>query len=285
MLKFKSSRTAKWRPPDDSCQMTKPIVVKLGGSAITDKSKTCTPRLDTIHRAVGELAAYSDQLILLHGGGSYAHPFVNRKLLSSGFKAKSQLNRVSEVELNLDQLTRIIGVSLLLRGRPFVPLHPMGLMTLRNGKIARHFFQPLNQAIELGLIPILHGDLAMDDKKGVGVISADRIASLLGVKLMVARVLFGCDVDGVFSKPSERLIIPKVNRQNYASVLNDLKRSPVDVTGGMLGKVGEAITLARHGIESFIFNLSVPGNLTRLLKGDSTVGTRFVPWNQSSKTL
>ena len=259
-------------------KLQKPVVVKLGGSAITDKSKICAPRLDIIHRAVGELATYRDSLILLHGGGSYAHPFVNERLLLSGFKTKTQLKRVSEVEFNLDQLTRIVGVSMLLRKRPFVPLHPMSLLVLSNGKVARHFLQPVTQAVELGFVPVLHGDLAMDEKKGVGVVSGDRIASLLGEKLRAARVLFGCDVDGVYTKPSEDLIIPEVHKRNYAGVMKDLKRPSHDVTGGMLGKVSEAMNLARHGVESFIFNLNTPGNLTRLLDGESKVGTRFVPW-------
>src|SRR6266581_4501763 len=133
--------------------MQAPVVVKLGGSAITDKSRVCTPRLDLIHRVAGEIAAYKKQLILLHGGGSYAHPFATRKLLLTGFKGKSQLERVSEIEMNLDQLTRIISVALLLRHRPFVPIRPMSFMTLRNGNLGECFLHPLTTALELGIIP------------------------------------------------------------------------------------------------------------------------------------
>src|SRR5207253_9469990 len=91
----------------------------------------------------------------------------------------SQLSSVSEIELNLDQLTRIIGVGLLLRHRPFVPLAPMSFMTLRQGRVGRSFLDPITAALRLGLIPLIHGDVAFDEIRGCGIVSADRIASLL----------------------------------------------------------------------------------------------------------
>jgi isopentenyl phosphate kinase len=258
--------------------MPSTVVVKLGGSAITNKSKLCTPRLDLIHRAADAIAAYSKQLVLLHGGGSYAHPFATKDLLIGGFKGKSRLGSVSEIELNLDQLTRIIGVALLLRGRPFVPIRPMSFMTLWNGNVHTSFLRPLTAALGLGIIPIIHGDLSVDEKKGFGVVSADRIASLLGEKLAVSRVLFGCDVNGVYADTNGRNVIREVEKSNHKRVLNGLKRSAGDATGGMRGKVEEAVRLAQMGVESYIFNLKDSGNLTRLLNGDSSIGTRFVPW-------
>src|SRR5213593_4613573 len=119
--------------------MQAPVVVKLGGSAITDKSRACMARLEVIHSAISEISTHSGPLVLLHGGGSFAHPFVPKGALRDGFKRKTQLASVSDIELNLDQLTRIIGVSLLLRRRPFVPLAPMSFMTLRGSVVARWF--------------------------------------------------------------------------------------------------------------------------------------------------
>jgi len=258
------------------------VVVKLGGSAITDKSTACTPRLGSIHRVAGEIAAYSGEIVVLHGGGSYAHPFATRHLMATGFKSGSGLKSVSEIELNLDQLTRIIGVALLLHGRSFVPLRPMSFMTLRNGNVGKTFLSPLMAALRLGIMPIIHGDLTVDDVKGVGVVSADRIASLLGEKLMVSKVMFGCDVDGVYADMASKTIVREVNETNRDGIVKSVGRTDGDATGGMRGKIIEALRLARVGVESHIFNLSVSGNLTRLLNGDSSVGTRFVPWKKKA---
>src|SRR5437660_5512540 len=108
--------------------MKAPVVVKLGGSAITDKSKASTARLEVIHNAIKEVVSYSGPMVLLHGGGSFAHPFVSRAALRNGFREKSQLSSVSEIELNLDQLTIIIVVGLLIRHRSFVPFVPLSLI-------------------------------------------------------------------------------------------------------------------------------------------------------------
>jgi isopentenyl phosphate kinase len=53
------------------------------------------------------------------------------------------------------------------------------------------------------------------------------------------------------------------------------------VTGGMRGKALEALRLAKHGFECYIFNLTKSSNLRRLLEGSSSIGTRFVPWRES----
>ncbi len=265
--------------------MKAPVVVKLGGSAITDKSKASTARLEVIHNAIKEVVSYSGPMVLLHGGGSFAHPFVSRAALRNGFRQKSQLSSVSEIELNLDQLTRIIGVGLLLRHRPFVPLAPMSFMTLRQGQVGRSFLDPITAALRLGLIPLIHGDVAFDEIRGCGIVSADRIASLLGEKMGTSRVLFGSDVDGLYDgnpkTSSKAELIVEVNRSNYIRVLKGLKPTSDDVTGGMRGKVLQALRLAKHGCESYIFNLTESGNLGSLLRGSSSIGTRFVPWRKA----
>lgn len=267
--------------------MQAPVVVKLGGSAITDKSKASTARLEVIHGAIEELASYSGQLILLHGGGSFAHPYVSKSALRNGFKQKLQLGSVSEIELNLDQLTRIIGVGLLLRNRPFVPLSPMSFMTLRRGNFGRSFLDPITSALRLGLIPLIHGDIVFDKVRGCGIVSADRIASLLDEKIGASRVLFGSDVDGLYDgnpkTSSKAELIGEVDRSNYSQVLKRLRPNSSDVTGGMRGKALEALRLAKHGCESYIFNLTKSGNLRSLLNGSSDVGTRFVPWSKPNQ--
>src|SRR5437870_12030080 len=88
-------------------------VLKLGGSAITDKSRKLTPDLVTIHRSADQIAKSKRLMILLHGGGSFAHPFAKRGNLAKWFKERSQFKALEEMEHYLDQLSRIIHVALL----------------------------------------------------------------------------------------------------------------------------------------------------------------------------
>jgi isopentenyl phosphate kinase len=228
-------------------------------------------------------------LILIHGGGSYAHPFVAKSGLEKGLHDSSQLLSISETEFYLGQLTRIICASLLLRGKLPVPFHPMSFVTFNNGKIKRMLLDPIRKALQAGLIPLLHGDLVFDESRGIGVLSGDRIASLVGNKLGASRVLLGSDVDGVYSQnpktsPSA-ILIAEVTSKNFRSVLNASRGPSGDATGGMGEKVRQALQVAKNGCECYIFNLKEKNSLRRILQGEKTVGTRFVPWTTSRKSL
>lgn len=47
----------------------------------------------------------------------------------------------------------------------------------------------------------------------------------------------------------------------------------VDVTGGMGGKLGELLELAKIGIESEIINAGHDNNIKKALKGENGIGT------------
>jgi len=263
-------------------------VLKLGGSAITDKARECTPDIPTIQNVADQLRDYDRPLLLIHGGGSYAHPFVAKSGLGKGLLDRSQLRSISETEFYLGQLTRIICASLLLRGKRPVPFHPMSFVTFDNGKVNRMLLDPIRKALQAGLIPLLHGDLVFDESRGIGVLSGDRIASLVGQRLGASRVLLGSDVDGVYLQnpktfPSATLI-SEVTSENFRSVLEASRGPSGDATGGMAEKVRQALQLAKNGCECYIFNLKEKNALRKVLEGDRITGTRFVPWTKSRKS-
>src|SRR2546427_9670054 len=263
-------------------------ILKLGWSAITVKGRECTPDIPTIQSLADQLIDYDLPLILIHGGGSYAHPFVAESGLGRGLRNRSQLRFISETEFYLGQLTRIICASLLLRGKLAVPFHPMSFVTFDNGKVKRIMLDPIRKALPYMLIPLLHGDLVFDESRGIGLLSGDRIASLVGLGLGASRVLLGSDVDGVYSRnpktfPSATLI-PEVTSENFRSVLKASGGPSGDATGGMGEKVRQALQLAKKGCECYIFNLKEKNALRKILEGDRITGTRFVPWSGSRRS-
>ncbi len=269
--------------------MDRVTILKLGGSAITDKARECTPDIASIQHIADQLTDYDLPLVLIHGGGSYAHPFVTRSGVGRGLLNRSQLRSISETEFYLSQLTRIVCTSLLLRNKLPVPLHPMSFVMLDKGKVKRILLDPIRKAVSAGLVPLLHGDLVFDESQGIGVLSGDRIASLIAPRVGASRVLFGCDVDGVYSKDPKTsqnaTLVPEVTSENFRLVL-DASRSPsADATGGMGGKVREALRLAKNGCECYIFNLREKNALRKVLDRDGVAGTRFVPWRNSKKFL
>src|SRR5215467_1762659 len=170
-------------------------ILKLGGSAVTDKSKELTPDLLSIHRAVDEVARFKRSLILLHGGGSFAHPFARKAELQKGYTNVRQLKAFAEIELYLEQLSRMIMVALLQRNTPAVRVHPMSCVVTTDGRVVRTFLEPFERALGLGVLPVSHGDVVFDSKRGFSILSADKLAFLLGLRLKASRVLFGSDVN------------------------------------------------------------------------------------------
>jgi len=262
-------------------------ILKLGGSAITDKSRELTPDLVTVHRSADQIARYRRPLILLHGGGSFAHPFAKRGNLAKGFRNPSQFKSLDETQLYLDQLSRIIQVALLQRSVGFVPFRPMSYVETRQGNISKAFLDPITNALNIGLVPLSHGDVVMDSKIGFSIVSADRLASLFALKLRASKVLFGSDVDGIYDadpkKSKKARLVTEVNQKNYRKIRPMLGSSASgDVTGGMMTKYSEALNLAKNGCESYIFNLREEAILEALLlgRGQRVECTRFVPWGK-----
>src|SRR3989442_2918009 len=268
--------------------MDRVTILKLGGSAITDKAKDCTPDIPVIRHAADQLADYRLHLVLIHGGGSYAHPFVTRSGIGRGLRDRSQLRSISETEFYLSQLTRIICASLLLRNKLPIPFHPMSFVTLDKGKVKGIMLDPIRKALRAGLIPLLHGDLVFDESQGIGVLSGDRLASLIGPRLGASRVLLGCDVKGVYSKNPRTFpnatLIPEVTRENFRLVLDASRGPSGDATGGMGEKVRQAFRLAKNGCECYIFNLPEKNAHSRLLERGKINGTRVVSRQNAKKS-
>ena len=49
------------------------ILIKLGGSIITNKEKPLSPRRKTIDNLAKSLRKIEEPMIIVHGGGSYGH--------------------------------------------------------------------------------------------------------------------------------------------------------------------------------------------------------------------
>ena len=52
------------------------LLIKLGGSIITNKDKPLSPRRKTIDGIVRSLKKTDEDIIVVHGGGSYGHLLV-----------------------------------------------------------------------------------------------------------------------------------------------------------------------------------------------------------------
>jgi isopentenyl phosphate kinase len=272
---------ARWyaRPRSSSAG---PIIIKIGGSVITDKSARNAPKLEKISEIAKAISSLSGKFVLIHGAGSFAHPVVDEHRLQDGLSSGDQLRGFMEAKYWLLELQRIVLGEFQRHGVPVSPIMPSSCIVASGGRISSFNLAPIRKFMELGLIPLLHGDLVPDAEKGLSIVSGDQLAMYLAKRMGAKMVIFGCDVDGLFDgdpkeEPDARLI-PLVTPSNYREALRAAGGSRAsDVTGGMRGKVLESIRLARGGIEVLILNLNRPGDLERAIRGGPLVCTRFVP--------
>src|SRR3990172_2038341 len=94
-----------FNPPPASCTLPM-LLVKLGGSVITVKSKYRTLRGPDLSRLARELAAATDPtgMIVVHGAGSYGHILAAKHRLGEGYADPAQLGAVAQVQRDVRAL-------------------------------------------------------------------------------------------------------------------------------------------------------------------------------------
>ncbi len=232
------------------------IVVKVGGSVITDKRGFKSARLESMEYVAKVLARNEYDIIVVHGAGSFGHPYV----VKYGLKEKKDLEGTIKAHISCKDLNTLFCKVMMRYGLKPYPIHPFTSFKLERGKIVFDT-EVFASAIDEGFIPITHGDMVYDRKERVfKVLSGDDITLELAKVFGVERVGFATDVEGVY-------IDGKVARVVGSRDLEKIGESRgVDVTGGMRGKVEKII---KHGVDARIFHYL---RLEDFLRGEE-VGT------------
>lgn len=251
--------------------MTGITVLKIGGSIITDRSSHIPKALpDQINRIAEEIAGSYDNLILVHGAGSFGHIFAKQFRLTERFDTRGLI----KTHCSVKKLNNMMINALSSAGVPGVPVHPFGNCLLENGRINEMFTSHIKVMLDQELVPVLHGDVVMDTVKGIDILSGDQIISYIADKLGADKIGVGSNTEGVLDDLG--ITIPAITPDTFDKICMYITGSSnTDVTGGMLGKVQELVELADTvNIESWIFNAATPGNIRKFLEGIS-IGTHI----------
>jgi isopentenyl phosphate kinase len=243
-------------------------ILKIGGSILTDKSRELAARPQEITRIAQEISSMPDGLVLVHGAGSFGHIPARKYRLSQEFNREGLRVTHSSVARLCEIMVEALGQA----GVHSLPVHPLSCVLLDHGRIEDFCLEPIKAMLDKGIVPVLHGDVAMDLATGAAIVSGDQLVTYLAKALGAEVVAVGSNVDGVLV--SDRPL-PSITRGDLAKFESAIGGSAgVDVTGGMRGKLLELLDLADIGIESVIFNAGTKGNVVLALKGE-IVGTRI----------
>lgn len=257
------------------------MLVKLGGSLITNKSKPFTERKDVIERLTGEIhKAHSKgkfRLIVGHGGGSYPHRPAHKYQTHKGIINDRSLRGIAEVQDAAAKLNRIVVEALIKAGENAVSVQPSAACVAEGGKIKEWYLEPVRMMLENDIVPAPYGDVGLDTKQGCCILSTEEILVYLANNLRADRIVIATSVGGVYTadpyKYPEAELIPEISGDNFAKIRKMLSGSKdVDVTGGMLHKVERMLDL---DADIMVINGDVSGNLTRAMLGRKVDGTRI----------
>ncbi len=251
------------------------ILIKAGGSAITDKGLDFSIKPHNLERLATALAHAGEPVILCHGGGSFGHPLAKRYGLMGPIVTQKQLIGVSHTNIAMRNLSNIVCEALIGGGCTPFALQTSAILTARKGKIEAINTAFVRHVLGRGLMPVVYGDVVFDAEYGFSIVSGDQILTRLAVSFPGSRAIFLTDVDGLY--PCD----PRHNRDVHhipeVSVdgLGAIEAGETgDATGGMKGKIGEILQLRGLVPEVQIVNLAKDGALQRALKGENG-GTRI----------
>lgn len=232
------------------------IILKLGGSVVTDKAGDCAIRNDRITACVGEIARRPEiQIVLVHGAGSCGHPQAHRHRLDRGIPP-GDVAGISETHRAVADLNRVVVDALMQAGREAVGVHPLGHCVAAEGRLQHPDWRPVGLMLSLGVTPVLHGDVVMDTVRGASIVSGDQLAASLAKALSPDRVGLATDVPGVLG--GDGAVVGRIRRGQARELAGGSRNT--DVTGGMEGKLEELLALADAGIDSSIFHASRIGD-------------------------
>ena len=257
------------------------VYIKLGGSLITDKHSECTPRREVIQRLACEIVAGMEKcsqtnFLIGHGAGSFGHIQATRYNTRAGVHSSHDWCGFASVASAVAELNHIVHTALLSAGVPVFNVQPSASAHCRDGKLIKLAAEPIENAIDNGLTPLLRGDVAFDEKRGGTIISTEMIFGFLSHNLPPAKVLLAGIAPGVLRNHPCGSIIPEITPQTFPDYADDATFSDApDVTGGMKGKVAEMIALVQNisSATVHIFSAQQDGALRRALDGTEATGT------------
>lgn len=263
------------------------IMVKFGGSILTDKHKPCCVRdgvMSSLASAVSDYwIKHLSGLILGNGGGSFGHYYAEKFMLKQGFHNKEGKTGMCKGKNSNAWLNTKLTKNLLDYGIPACsfPVDEM-YFAKESAAYANDIVQwrRLLFYLDNEYVPVVYGDILHDRKKGCKIISTEDIFFEIYHVIMrnrscgyrIAKMLFITDEDGI--RDLRGRIIKNIDRKEFNNWEVFHKCAGYDVTGGMYGKVRMAMDM-EYGTECSvqIVNGRFPERVTKALEGEDVLGT------------
>jgi isopentenyl phosphate kinase len=257
-------------------------IIKLGGSLITHKGGRRSIRRQVLDRLATELAEAATRgrrrILLGHGSGSFGHVVAAEHGVHAGRGGAAGASATQAVARELHEA---VLEALRRAGLAVWSNAPSSGVVTAAGRPASVAVEPLERALESGLLAVTYGDVVMDRTAGHAICSTET-ALLAYARRLRAR---GADLrnaywfgktDGIYDGAGAT--IPRLPVARARLLRADVGGSAdTDVTGGMRHRLDTAIAFAALGVTSWVLDGTQDGALSAALAGKNTGGTRVIP--------
>ncbi|MDI1495554.1 MAG: Amino acid kinase [Cenarchaeum symbiont of Oopsacas minuta] len=243
------------------------ILIKLGGSIITEKKKPLTSRKKAILKIGHVLSKIKEPIIIVHGGGSFGH-YWSIKYDMHTEAARYNPKGVTIIKNSMVTLNKIVLDGLLGGGLTSYCAPPFGIT--RAGKLLPQGAREIAEIAKYGLVPVTYGDAMWYSKGKSFILSGDRIMTMLALALKPRMCIFATNVDGLYENPNGGKLI-----YNAADGKATILSVGTDVTGGMLRKVKEAKKISCAGTDVYFVNGNKPERIIAAIRGKKFPCTKF----------
>lgn len=245
------------------------IVIKLGGSVVTDKSSYRTPRTDAIRRLCMEIKESGKDAVVVHGAGSYGHILAKENDINGGFKNPEQIPAAAKVCRDVRDLDAIVVAALIDAGIPAVSVPPGSCFILENRRLKIKDWTAIDMMMDKGIMPVTFGDVVQDTELGFSILSGDQLVEAFADRYDAERVIFVSDVDGVYDADPKTnknaKLIERIDRDVLSGISTE--SSVADVTGGIRNKIETMMRMCKGTRDCVLVNGNAEGRLLSVLKG------------------
>jgi len=255
------------------------ILLKLGGSLITDKNMPFSLKQNNIDSSIEQIIRSGKRIILIHGGGSFGHPIAETYKLAQGNNEnlKNQIMGIAETHAAMQDLnSKIINVFMEKR-YPAIAIQPSSIFIQKGENIRLLTVKALESALSLGITPVLYGDIILDENNDFSILSGDQIILELCKSLKafyVSKVIFAMEAEGIYIDDSgSDKLIDEVSCHELDTLNLAALDGKIDVTGGIRGKIEVCKKIGAMIIPIQLINGSIEDNIYKALRGENLMGT------------
>ena len=231
------------------------VFVKLGGSFITDKTVADSlngARIAAAARAIRKAMDASARkgrpirLVLGHGAGSYGHILAKKYGAVAGVHPKHGWEGLYNIRESMTRMNLLFLKHCGRGGLYPVTVSPFAVAEATDGAVRRLDINSIQSLLEQGQVPVLHGDVILDTRRGFTIASTEALLEALSRRIRFDRIVMVSDTDGVLDR--DGAAIPRLRRGGFKRLAGVLGGSgSPDVTGGMRKKVEKLFALLRGG--------------------------------------